>query len=1006
MDVRCEKCQTEYELDEGKLKPGGVTVKCTTCGHMFRVRPGAVPHPSESAAISTPMPDYATPAPVQSGRASSILMNTEEGERTWLIRLEDGEIKTCRELSTLQKWIVSGRVSRSCSISRTGKKWKLLGEIGELASFFGIADEARDARHAGQWSSSTREYPSPPAPDGSFGTPTPAPAPTHPRTVPRRSTGDPVAPLHLDDTAAGGGRREGQGVRGSGYGGGGDGEIDGSEEDDETAPASYADALAAEMERANAGQAVDGPPASFARTLPLGGAALGPPTQRSAVHDAVQMKAQPPPSDLPIDDELVASGPVGSAATLPPYGAGMLGTGSPSRSASLPSGLPLAPPPSRKPMATGGPAGPTTGWAPRGPGAGMRDHGPSGPTGGKARGDLSEAAFVGGSKMPNIRGEFENGKFVPSPFTDDEPLIPSRSHGGLWVFLFSLVVMAGAGGAVYVILYKGGDEQTEQVAAAGASDAGAVVAAPPAAGATGPGTATPVPPDVTPPAAPADAKIADEAVALAQAAVRGESPTALASAGQALAGLGSGSTPAPAVLVARARVETALAQQLADRAKLAATPVETKKLTGEAKARARAGRQLAEQALAARADDPAALLAVADARRLEGERSIEVERWLRRAQQSPAGAALTPEVELVTALLRVRDNRLRDARVVLDKLAKAAPADDVRARFRLAWIDHLDGNADAARTGAEAVLKTQADHGGARALLDKLGAAGKAPVETSDPMPPEQKGNDAVAGKGGDKPTAGAGSEGEKGAAGKDGDRVADDKGAGGAAGAGGGDSFDQILDRAQKLADNGNCTAAMPLYRKVLDLHPAAVEALTGLGYCHLDRREYASAHTRFRAALGISSRYQPAMWGIAEAYQQQGMKEEALERFQAFVTEHPHGPRADAARERIANLKREIGPAEGEQPKSGGESPAGGAGSSGSSGTGDAPSSGDSSSPGSGSSGSGSSGSGSSGSGSSGSGSSGSGSSGSGSTDSGSSGAGGASGSTGTGAGAPTGA
>src|SRR5215470_6925902 len=38
MDVRCEKCQTEYELDEARLKPGGVTVKCTNCGHMFRIR--------------------------------------------------------------------------------------------------------------------------------------------------------------------------------------------------------------------------------------------------------------------------------------------------------------------------------------------------------------------------------------------------------------------------------------------------------------------------------------------------------------------------------------------------------------------------------------------------------------------------------------------------------------------------------------------------------------------------------------------------------------------------------------------------------------------------------------------------------------------------------------------------------------------------------------------------------------------------------------------------------
>ena len=38
MDVRCEKCQTEYELDEARLKPSGVTVKCTNCGHMFKIR--------------------------------------------------------------------------------------------------------------------------------------------------------------------------------------------------------------------------------------------------------------------------------------------------------------------------------------------------------------------------------------------------------------------------------------------------------------------------------------------------------------------------------------------------------------------------------------------------------------------------------------------------------------------------------------------------------------------------------------------------------------------------------------------------------------------------------------------------------------------------------------------------------------------------------------------------------------------------------------------------------
>ena len=38
MDVRCEKCQTVYEFDDARVKEGGVTVKCTQCGHIFKVR--------------------------------------------------------------------------------------------------------------------------------------------------------------------------------------------------------------------------------------------------------------------------------------------------------------------------------------------------------------------------------------------------------------------------------------------------------------------------------------------------------------------------------------------------------------------------------------------------------------------------------------------------------------------------------------------------------------------------------------------------------------------------------------------------------------------------------------------------------------------------------------------------------------------------------------------------------------------------------------------------------
>jgi predicted Zn finger-like uncharacterized protein len=945
MDVRCEKCQTEYELDESKLKPGGVTVKCTTCGHMFKVRgrqpsmssPSATPVPEFAASASSGRIDRSAPTPLPGGmRASSVLMSAEDGERTWLIRLEDGEIKTCRELSTLQKWIVSGRVSRSCAISRTGKKWKLLGEIGELASFFSIADEARDARASSTWGAPTREYPATPEMDGSGGFDA-SPSTAHPHTVPRRP--EAPAPMHLAQA-------------------------------EEPAPAaeerpkpSYADALAVELQMIDDGAraGASNAPGAFSRTLPLGGAALPPRAASGADRhgqDAMEMAAQSAPDgyDLPIDQgddgepptAARAKAPVlGDAPTLPTYGSGPIAGAAPSARAAVP-GLPLAPPPSRP---AGAPAGPTTGgWATRGQGGSMRDRdqGPSGPTSGQARGGRgsSEAAFVGGARSPNMRGEIDNGRFRAAPFSpsayDEEPLLPPRSRAGLWVILFSLIVMAGAAAAVYLILFTGTEEGADEpVPVAAAADAGAVVPATNTPPATTPPETTP--PETTPPAAPPAAAEMEKLTREAEAALLGDSEAALDQLAPKLAAFASGAESAvnPAFLVARGRVEVALAQQLTDRAKLG-TPAEGKKLIAQSRAQARNARKLADQALALQADNPGALLLMADARRLDGERSLEVERWIKRARQNPAGAQLAGEADLVLALLRVRDDRLRDARGVLDKLINSTKG-DARPLFRLAWIEYLYGNVAEAKSGAETVLKVQPDHTLARALLDKLGAGEKPPVETADPMPPEDKPaggskpDDKVAGgdkprEGGDKPREG----GDKPREGGDKPREGGDK-----PGTGGGDSFDAILARADSLAENGNCGGAMPLYRKVLDMNPASVEALTGLAYCHLDRREYASAYARFRAALGISSRYQPAMWGIAEAYQQQGLKQQALERFEAFLAEHPSSQRASAAKLRIEHLKRELsensgsseqGSGSGETPPSGesGSDPSSGGGSS----------------------------------------------------------------------------
>ena len=93
----------------------------------------------------------------------------------------------------------------------------------------------------------------------------------------------------------------------------------------------------------------------------------------------------------------------------------------------------------------------------------------------------------------------------------------------------------------------------------------------------------------------------------------------------------------------------------------------------------------------------------------------------------------------------------------------------------------------------------------------------------------------------------------------------------------------DSLLKKATRLAENNRCAEARGFYEKILDASPADVEALTGLGYCHIDAGEFAKAQAKFRAALGVSPRYAEALNGIAEAYRFQGIKEQAIESYKS---------------------------------------------------------------------------------------------------------------------------
>ena len=129
MDVRCEKCLTQYEFDDAKVTEAGVTVKCTSCGHVFKVRRMVSPLPPASRV------DAFAPEDAQIDRP-----------REWKIRQVQGNVFTCRELTTLQKWIVERKVVREDEISLSGDSWKRLGNIPELAGFFLVVDQANRAQ--------------------------------------------------------------------------------------------------------------------------------------------------------------------------------------------------------------------------------------------------------------------------------------------------------------------------------------------------------------------------------------------------------------------------------------------------------------------------------------------------------------------------------------------------------------------------------------------------------------------------------------------------------------------------------------------------------------------------------------------------------------------------------------------------------------------------------------------------------------------------------------------
>ena len=162
VDVQCERCKTEYEFDDALVSGRGTTVRCTNCGHQFKVRRAEV---------------------------------SEPGVDKWVVDTQNGNQMTFLTLRELQRAILAKEVGRSDVLSRGIGPPRSLGSIAELEPFFEGRTSTRPPPGAGADVSplpkrtATWGNPS----DGMYARNSATPVP--PPAAPQRRTTDPYGPL-------------------------------------------------------------------------------------------------------------------------------------------------------------------------------------------------------------------------------------------------------------------------------------------------------------------------------------------------------------------------------------------------------------------------------------------------------------------------------------------------------------------------------------------------------------------------------------------------------------------------------------------------------------------------------------------------------------------------------------------------------------------------------------------------------------------------------------------
>lgn len=116
---------------------------------------------------------------------------------------------------------------------------------------------------------------------------------------------------------------------------------------------------------------------------------------------------------------------------------------------------------------------------------------------------------------------------------------------------------------------------------------------------------------------------------------------------------------------------------------------------------------------------------------------------------------------------------------------------------------------------------------------------------------------------------------------------------------------FERLLGSAERARRADRTSRALRLYEKALELEPGNIDALSGIGWTYIDLEETAAAIATFAQVIRQNERYSEGHMGLAEAYNQKGMRRDAVKHYRRYLELLPDGPEARVARRMIEQLQ-----------------------------------------------------------------------------------------------------